>query len=81
MNNIATHLENVPKLTRHVPVVFAQLILPQFHITIASDGVDCFDVLDSKFKHVEGRVPSGPDITGHHPLRDLKLSKYGKPLW
>lgn len=78
---LAIHLEDILKLACHIPVIFAQLILPQLHITIASDGVDCCDVLDSKVEHVKGRVPLGPDITGDYTFGYLEVLKDGEPLW
>ena len=70
-NHMATHLKKVLKLVCHVPVIFAKLILPQFHIVIASDSVNCCDVLDSKVKHIKCQVPLSPDITGNHLWDDL----------
>ena len=78
---IATHLKNIPELACHIPVFFAQLVLPEFHFTITSDGVNCRDMLNCEVKHVECRIPLGLDITGHHLLGKLELLKDGEPLW
>ena len=64
----------------NIPLVLAQLILPQFHITIASDGIEGCNVLDSKVEHVEGGVPSGGDVAGHHTFSELKILKNSEPL-
>jgi hypothetical protein len=44
------HLQNVPKLACNIPLILTQLILPQFHIMIAGDGIDGSDVLDGEVK-------------------------------
>jgi hypothetical protein len=74
------HLENIPKLACNIPLVLAQLVLPQFHITIAGDGIDSCNVLDGKVEHVKGRVLSGGDVAGNHALSKFKVLKNGKPL-
>ena len=74
------HLENIPKLACNIPLVLAQLVLPQFHITITGDGIDGIDVLDSEVEHVKGRVPSGGDIAGYHTFSEFEVLKNGEPL-
>jgi hypothetical protein len=53
--------------------------LPKLHIAICGNGVDCSDVLDSKVEHVEGRIPPGCDITGHHSFGGVEIVEDGKP--
>ena len=64
----------------NIPLILAQLVLSQFHVTIASDGVDGGDVLNGKFEHVKGWVPSGGDIVGHHMFNEFKILKNGELL-
>ena len=37
-------------------------------------------MLDSEVEHVEGRVPSGGDVAGHHAFCQLEILKNGEPL-
>ena len=74
------HLENIPKLARHLPVILIKFILPQFHLAVTSDGIDGCDVFNSKVEHVECRIPPGTDIAGNHALSDLEILKDRKPL-
>jgi hypothetical protein len=62
-------------------VIFTQLVLPEFYVVISGDGVYCHDMLDSEVEYVKSRIPSGLDVTGHHPLNNIELSKDRKPLW
>jgi hypothetical protein len=74
------HLKNIPKLACNIPLVLAQLILPHFHITIAGDGIDGCDVLDSEVEHIKGRIPSGGDVAGHHAFGEIQILKNGEPV-
>jgi len=68
------------KLACNIPLILAQLILPQLHIMITGDGIDGCGVLDSKVKHVKGQVPSGGDVMGHHAFSKFEILKNGEPL-
>ena len=74
------HLKNVPKLACNIPLILAQLILSQFHIAIAGDGIDGCDVLNGEVEHIKCRVPLGGDVTGYHTFGKFEVLKNGEPL-
>jgi hypothetical protein len=75
------HLENIPKLQCNIPLILTQLVLSQFHITIAGHRIDCHDMPHSKVEHVKCRVPSCCNIMGHHMFSKFEILKNGEPVW
>ena len=74
------HLKNIPKLACNIPIILTKLVLSQFHITIACDGVDGCDVLNGEVEHVKCQIPLGGDIAGHHAFVEFEVLKNGEPL-
>jgi len=79
-------LEERPS-TWHATLVLAQLILlSQFHITIAGDGIDGCDVLNGEVKpkssasSVEFHWLDSGDVAGHHTFGEFEVLKNSEPL-
>lgn len=52
VNEGITSLQHIAKLLSNGPFIVVHLVPPEFHVTIASDGVHRVPIFQGKLKHV-----------------------------